>query len=538
MYANGPLHLGHMVEVIQTDIWCRFQRLRDNDCIYISGDDAHGSPIMLSAEKRGQTPETMIQEIGKYHKADFRDFEISVNHYYTTHSEENRVLSEFIYNALKKNGDIETRYIEQYYDPVKEMFLPDRFIKGNCPRCNTPDQYGDNCETCGATYDPTELKNPVSTVSGAKPVLKQSEHYFFQLNHYQDVLEKWIQGGHLQPQVKNKLMEWLHQGLKSWDISRDKPYFGFKIPGTLDKYFYVWLDAPIGYMAAFQHYCEKIDTQYTFNDYWLSNSTAELYHFIGKDIIYFHGLFWPAMLKGSGFRMPTTLFAHGFLTVEGKKMSKSRGTFIQARTYLNHLDPEYLRYYLAAKLASGVDDIDLNFEDFILRVNSDLVGKVVNIASRSAGFIHKKFGGMLSPELDNQSLLERLRNAAPDIAAYYENRDYSHAVRRIMELADSVNQYVDEQKPWVLAKEAGQETKVHAVCSTSVNLFRLLMIYLKPILPVMAKNVEDFLNIPPLKWDDIHVSLTQHCINPFKPLMQRIDPEKIAALKHEARQNI
>lgn len=536
MYANGPLHLGHMVEVIQTDVWCRFQRLRGHDCIFVCGDDAHGTPIMLSAEKRGQTPEVMIQEIGELHVADYQDFCIRVDNYYTTHSEENRELAEYIYTQLQKNGDIETRIIEQAYDPVKEMFLPDRFVKGECPKCGAKDQYGDNCEACGATYAPTELINPKSAVSGATPIAKESEHYFFQLDHYQSMLQQWTEAGHLQPQVKNKLNEWLEQGLIAWDISRDKPYFGFKIPGTADKYFYVWLDAPIGYMASFKNLCDKTQNL-SFDEYWQKDSTVELYHFIGKDIIYFHGLFWPAMLRGAGFRTPTAIFAHGFLTVDGQKMSKSRGTFIQARTYLNYFDPEYLRYYFAAKLSNGVDDLDLNFDDFMLRVNADLVGKVVNIASRSAGFIVKKFNNLLSHCIDAPELLAKLCNAKDNIADCYENRDYSRAVRQIMELADLVNQYVDEQKPWALAKQEGQEDKVQEVCSMSINLFRIIMIYLKPILPVMAEKVEAFLNIKPLQWSDIDTPLIDHRINPFQPLMQRIESEKIEALKVEAKQS-
>lgn len=538
MYANGPLHLGHMVEVVQTDIWCRFQRMRGNECTYVCGDDAHGTPIMLSAEKQGQTPEAMIEDIWHLHLADYNDFKISVDNYYTTHSEENRALAEFVYEQLKARGDIKTKTIEQAYDPEKQMFLPDRFVKGECPKCGCDDQYGDNCENCGATYDPTELKNPKSAVSGATPISKESEHYFFQLEHYTEMLQQWTEAGHLQEPVKNKLKEWLEQGLVDWDISRDKPYFGFKIPGTEDKYFYVWLDAPIGYMAAFKNLCNNEDSNLAFDDYWNKDSKAELYHFIGKDIIYFHGLFWPAMLHGAGLRTPTAITAHGFLTVDGQKMSKSRGTFIQARTYLNHFDPEYLRYYFAAKLSNGVDDIDLNFEDFMLRVNSDLVGKVVNIASRSAGFIYKKFDGLLSHCIAAPDLLEKLQNSADTIAEFYENHEYSRAVRLIMELADSVNQYIDAEKPWVLAKEAGQEDKVHEVCSMALNLFRILMIYLKPILPTMAENVEAFFNIEALQWSDIQTPLMDHQINRFKPLMQRIEAEKIEALRDDAKEAI
>jgi methionyl-tRNA synthetase len=526
MYANGPLHLGHILEVIQTDIWCRFQRLRGHNCTYVCGDDAHGTPIMLGAEKRGQSPEVMIEEFWNLHRADYKDFNISVDNYYTTHSEENRELAEFIYEQLKARGDINTKVIEQAYDPEKEMFLPDRFVKGECPKCGCADQYGDNCEHCGATYDPTELKNPKSAVSGATPVLKQSEHYFFQLGHYTEMLRQWTEAGHLQEPVKNKLKEWLGQGLADWDISRDKPYFGFKIPGTEDKYFYVWLDAPIGYMASFKNLCNKGDSKLNFDEYWNKDSKTELYHFIGKDIIYFHGLFWPAMLHGANLRTPTAITAHGFLTVDGQKMSKSRGTFIQARTYLKYLDPEYLRYYFAAKLSNSVDDIDLNFEDFMMRVNADLVGKVVNIASRSAGFIYKKFDGMLSHCIAEPELLAALQTASDSIAEAYEHHEYSRAVRMIMELADSVNQYIDAEKPWALAKEEEQADKVHEVCSMALNLFRILMVYLKPILPVMAEKVEAFFNIEPLIWADVEKPLTDHRINRFQPLMQRIEIEK------------
>ncbi len=529
MYANGPLHLGHMVEAIQTDIWCRFQRLKGHHCVYVCGDDAHGTPIMLNAEKKGVSPQSMIETYKALHQSDFLDFLINVDNYYTTHSEENRVLAEEIFTTLKSQGDIVTRTIEQAFDPEKSMFLPDRFVKGECPKCHAKDQYGDNCENCGATYDPTELINPISTVSGATPILKSSEHYFFKLNHYADGLRQWTKAN-LQPAVANKLNEWLDGDLNDWDISRDKPYFGFTIPGTEDKYFYVWLDAPIGYMASFKNLCDK-RKELDFSSYWDKDSEAELHHFVGKDIIYFHGLFWPAILAGSQHRTPTAIHAHGFLTVDGEKMSKSRGTFIQARTYLEHLVPEYLRYYFAAKLSDGVEDIDLNLKDFQLRVNADLVGKVVNIASRSAGFIYKKFDGLLSNVIAAPELLQTMQSKADEIANCYEHLQYSKATRLIMELADKVNQYIDAEKPWVLAKEPGNEDKVHEVCSLALNAFRILMIYLKPVLPQMAHKVESFLQIQPLCWDDIDKPLKNHQINRFQPLMARIQPEQIEALK-------
>ncbi|MCK4608036.1 MAG: methionine--tRNA ligase [Gammaproteobacteria bacterium] len=528
-YANGPIHLGHMVEYIQTDIWARFQRLRGNECLYLCGDDAHGTPIMLSANQQGISPEELTATIKVQHQEDFAAFAVEFDNFHTTHSDENRELVADIYKALSANGDIERRVIAQAYDPVKEMFLPDRFVKGECPCCGATDQYGDNCEVCGATYAPCELKNPISVVSGATPIQKESEHLFFRLDKYGDMLKQWIESEHVQPEVANKLNEWFSLGLKQWDISRDAPYFGFAIPGEKDKYFYVWLDAPVGYIASFKNLASR-QKELDFDVYWKAESEVELYHFVGKDIIYFHALFWPAVLTGAGLRKPTKVFAHGFLTVNGQKMSKSRGTFIKARDYLEHLNPEYLRYYFAAKLNSSIDDIDLNFEDFMLRVNSDLVGKVVNIASRCAGFINKKFAGMLSATLDDQDLWQQFVAASDKIADLYETLEYSHAVREIMALADKANQYIDQKKPWVLAKEEGREQEVQDICTMGINLFRILMIYLKPILPQMAKEVELFLNVEPLLWQDLEQPLLNHKIEKFKPLMQRVDPDSVSAL--------
>ena len=531
-YANGPIHLGHLVEYLQTDIWVRYQKMQGHECWYVCASDAHGTPIMLRAQTEGISAEELISRVHKEHDQDFADFLIEFDNFYTTHSEENRELSSDIYTRLRDADHISRRIITQAYDPEKEMFLPDRFIKGDCPRCGTKDQYGDNCESCGAAYSPTELINAVSVVSGATPVEKESEHLFFKLADFTELLKDWIHAGHLQDSVANKLDEWLEQGLQDWDISRDAPYFGFEIPDAPGKYFYVWLDAPIGYMASFKNLCDKKGLD--FDHYWKEDATTELYHFIGKDITNFHCLFWPAELHGAGYRMPTNVFVHGFLTVNGNKMSKSRGTFIMARSYLNHLSPEYLRYYYAAKLGAGVDDIDLNLEDFQARVNSDLVGKVVNIASRCAGFISKKFSGELSSEIHRPELLEKFTDASDSIAEYYESREFGRAIREIMGLADLANQYIDENKPWVLAKEAGREQEVQDVCSMGINLFRLLIIYLKPVLPAMAASAESFLNVPPLLWQDINKSLTSHTINRFKPLMTRIESSAIEAILEES----
>jgi len=527
-YANGEIHLGHLLEYIQTDIWVRFQKMQGNECHYVCADDAHGTPIMLKANEMGIDPEELIAEVSKRHQADFKDFNIEFSQFHSTHSDENRYFSELIYSRLKESGFIKTRVISQAFDPEKEMFLPDRFIKGECPKCGADDQYGDNCEVCGATYSTTELKNARSVVSGAVPVEKDSEHYFFDLPQFEQQLKDWTNAGHLQDEVSNKLAEWFDQGLQQWDISRDKPYFGFKIPGTEDKYFYVWLDAPIGYMASFKKLCDKSDLE--FDDFFEKGSDTELYHFIGKDIVYFHALFWPATLIGSNFRTPNAIFAHGFLSVNGQKMSKSRGTFIQARTYLETLNPECLRYYYAYKLSSKIDDIDLNLEDFKQRVNSDLVGKVVNIASRSASFVVKKFDKELSNNCCEQELYDEFVAASSEIAGHYEDRNFGQAMRSIMKLADKANQYIDDKKPWQLAKEEGNMQEVHEITSLAINLFRVLMTYLKPVLPEMAEKSEAFLNINSLNWDDMKSPLLGHQINKFKPLMTRIEDEQIEAM--------
>ena len=527
-YANGEIHLGHLLEYIQTDIWVRFQKMQGNECHYVCADDAHGTPIMLKADEMGIDPEELISGVSERHQADFKDFNIEFSQFHSTHSDENRYFSELIYSRLKESGFIKTRVISQAFDPEKEMFLPDRFIKGECPKCGADDQYGDNCEVCGATYSTTELKNARSVVSGAKPIEKDSEHYFFDLPQFEKELKNWTNAGHLQEEVRNKLAEWFDQGLQQWDISRDKPYFGFKIPGTEDKYFYVWLDAPIGYMASFKKLCDNSDLE--FDDFFAKGSDTELYHFIGKDIVYFHALFWPATLMGSNFRTPNAIFAHGFLSVNGQKMSKSRGTFIQARTYLETLNPECLRYYYAYKLSSKIDDIDLNLEDFKQRVNSDLVGKVVNIASRSASFVVKKFDKELSSHCIEQGLYDEFVAANTEIAGHYEDRNYGQAMRSIMKLADKANQYIDEKKPWQLAKEEGKSQEVHEITSLAINLFRVLMTYLKPVLPEMAEKSEAFLNVDSLNWDDIKSPLLGHQINKFKPLMTRIEDEQIEAM--------
>jgi methionyl-tRNA synthetase len=524
-YANGPIHIGHMLEYIQTDIWVRFQKLRGHECTYVCADDAHGTPIMLRAQAEGITPEVLIERMHREHLADFTDFGVDFDNFYSTHSPENRECAEFIYKALKKGDHIRTRTISQAYDPKAEMFLPDRFIKGTCPNCKTPDQYGDNCEKCGATYDPTELINPISVVSGEPPVEKDSEQYFFKLEDFEVMLKEWTRAGHIQKEIANKMDEWLEEGLKDWDISRNAPYWGFEIPDAPGKYFYVWLDAPIGYMASHKNWCKTNNRD--FDECWKTDSTMELHHFIGKDIARFHTLFWPAMLDGAGFRKPTAVYCHGFLTVDGQKMSKSRGTFIKARTYLDHLNPEYLRYYFAAKLGPGVDDIDLSLEDFTARVNSDLVGKVVNIASRCAGFINKSFGGKLADHLSDQTLHNQYLAAADGIAEAYENREYGKAMREVMALADKANQYIDEKQPWVNIKNPELHGDVHQVCSTGINCFRQLIIYLKPVLPKVAASAEEFLNVESLNWHNLPDILDGHQINRFKPLMTRIEPKLI-----------
>jgi methionyl-tRNA synthetase len=535
-YANGHLHLGHLVEHIQTDIWVRVHKMLGISCISVCGDDAHGTPIMLKAEQLGITPEALTQQMQKSHLGDLEGFFIEYDCYHTTHSPENQTLSSAIYEKLQAKGDIVKKTIRQAYDPVKAMFLPDRYVKGTCPKCKAENQYGDNCEVCGATYTPLELLNPISVISGAKPEQKESEHYFFDLPRYEKLLKAWTREGHLQTEVANKLDEWFEQGLKQWDISRDPPYFGFPIPGTKDKYFYVWLDAPIGYMASFMKYCEQTGT--SFDAFWSENSTAELYHFVGKDIIYFHALFWPAILAGSGHRLPTAVYSHGFVTVNGEKMSKSRGTFIEARTYLAHLDPEYLRYYFAAKLHGRVDDLDLCFTDFVQRVNADLVGKVVNIASRCANFINKRFENQLSDSLHEPALYQKLLDTKPFIIEAYVARDYARAVRLIMECADWVNQYIDHQKPWLLAKDEKTQDLVQPVCSMGIHLFRILITFLKPILPKMAKASEQFLQCEPLDWENIEKPLLNHKIATFSPLMTRVEQAKIDAMLSDAKKGI
>lgn len=528
-YANGSIHLGHMLEYIQTDMWVRFQKLRGNQCTYVCADDAHGSAIMLRAEKEGITPEQLIADVQAEHSSDFAEFLVDFDNFHSTHSDENRELSSMIYTRLRDAGHIANRSVTQYFDPEKGMFLADRFIKGTCPKCAAEDQYGDNCEKCGATYAPTELKNPKSAISGATPVLKDSKHFFFKLPDFQAMLQQWTRSGTLQDAVANKLAEWLDSGLQEWDISRDAPYFGFEIPDEPGKYFYVWLDAPIGYMASFKNLCAR-RPELDFDAYWKADSTTELYHFIGKDIVNFHALFWPAMLEGAGLRKPTAINVHGYLTVNGAKMSKSRGTFIKARTYLDHLAPEYLRYYYAAKLGRGVDDLDLNLEDFIQKVNSDLVGKVVNIASRCAGFIHKGNAGVMVGGDAAPELTEAFAAAAPSIAEAYEARDFARAMREIMALADRANAWIADKAPWSLAKQEGKQDEVQAICAQGVNLFRHLVIFLKPVLPVLAADAEAFLNVAPLRWDDHQSRLENHQLNAFKPLMSRIEPAKVEAM--------
>ena len=536
-FANGPIHLGHLLGYIQADIWVRFQRMAGNKVSYVCADDTHGTAIMLSAEREGISPEQLIARVNQEHARDFAGFHVDFDIYYTTHSDENREQAELIYQRLKDADKIAQRSITQLYDPEKEMFLADRFIKGDCPKCGAPDQYGDNCESCASTYDATDLKNPYSTISGATPVKKESTHFFFKLPEFSDMLKEWTRSGVLAPQVANKLAEWLDAGLQEWDISRDAPYFGFEIPGETGKYFYVWLDAPIGYMASFKKLCESRE-DLEFDDYWSNDADSELYHFIGKDIINFHALFWPAMLETANFKKPDLISVNGFLTVNGQKMSKSRGTFIMAQTYLEHLNPEYLRYYFAAKLSSTPEDLDLNLEDFAQRVNSDVVGKVVNIASRCAGFINKNFAGNLGTTLAVPELIAEFQKAGDEIAALFEARDFSKAIRLIMSLADKANQYIAEQQPWVIAKENPQAEEVQIICATGLNLFRILLIYLKPVLPVIAAKGEAFLQIKPLAWDDAQSLLTNHEIGRFEPLMTRIELSKVQDMVQASKESL
>ncbi|WP_049248309.1 methionine--tRNA ligase [Neisseria elongata] len=546
-YANGSIHLGHMVEHIQTDVWVRFQKLRGHECYYCCADDTHGTPVMLAAQKQGIAPEDMIAKVREEHLADFTGFFIGYDNYYSTHSPENKQFSEQIYRALKANGKIESRVIEQLFDPEKQMFLPDRFVKGECPKCHAQDQYGDNCEVCGTTYSPTELINPYSAVSGAKPELRESEHFFFKLGECADFLKSWTSGNnphdgkpHLQPEALNKMKEWLGEGeettLSDWDISRDAPYFGFEIPDAPGKYFYVWLDAPVGYMASFKNLCDRIGIN--FDEYFKADSQTEMYHFIGKDILYFHALFWPAMLHFSGHRAPTGVYAHGFLTVDGQKMSKSRGTFITAKSYLEQgLNPEWMRYYIAAKLNSKIEDIDLNLQDFISRVNSDLVGKYVNIAARASGFIAKRFEGRLK-DVSGSALLAKLAAESDTIAEQYENREYARALRDIMALADAVNEYVDANKPWELAKQEGQDERLHEVCSELINAFTMLTAYLAPVLPQTAANAARFLNLDAITWANTRETLGEHAINKYEHLMQRVEQKQVDDLIEANKQSI
>ncbi|GIU26080.1 methionine--tRNA ligase [Shewanella hafniensis] len=534
-YANGPIHLGHMLEYIQTDIWSRYQKLRGHECHYICADDAHGTPIMLKAQQLGIAPEDMIAQVNKEHQQDFADFNIAFDNYHSTHSEENRVLASDIYLKLRANGYIKSKSISQLFDPEKSMFLPDRFVKGTCPKCKSPDQYGDNCDACGATYSPTELINPKSAVSGATPVMKDTEHFFFDLPAFEGMLKEWTRSGALQTEMANKLDEWFEQGLQQWDITRDAPYFGFEIPDAPGKYFYVWLDAPIGYMGSFKNLCDK-RPELSFDEFWSKDSTAEVYHFIGKDIVYFHSLFWPAMLHGSGYRQPNSVYAHGYVTVNGAKMSKSKGTFIKARTYLDHLDPEYLRYYYAAKLSSRIDDLDLNLEDFAQRVNSDLVGKLVNLASRTAGFITKRFDGKLA-KINDTTLTEAFLAKQDVIADFYESREYGKAMREIMALADIANGFVADAAPWQMVKHDDQQEAAHQVCSNALNLFRILVTYLKPVLPRLAQDVEAFFQLP-LTWDALSQDLAGHEIAPFKAMMQRVELDKVNAMVADSKDNL
>ena len=546
-YANGSIHLGHMVEHIQTDVWVRFQKLRGHECYYCCADDTHGTPVMLAAQKQGIAPEDMIAKVREEHLADFTGFFIGYDNYYSTHSPENKQFSQDIYRALKANGKIESRVIEQLFDPEKQMFLPDRFVKGECPKCHAQDQYGDNCEVCGTTYSPTELINPYSAVSGAKPELRESEHFFFKLGECADFLKAWTSGNnphdgkpHLQPEALNKMKEWLGEGeettLSDWDISRDAPYFGFEIPDAPGKYFYVWLDAPVGYMASFKNLCDRIGVD--FDEYFKADSQTEMYHFIGKDILYFHALFWPAMLHFSGHRAPTGVYAHGFLTVDGQKMSKSRGTFITAKSYLEQgLNPEWMRYYIAAKLNSKIEDIDLNLQDFISRVNSDLVGKYVNIAARASGFIAKRFEGRLKDVADSE-LLAKLTAQSEAIAECYESREYAKALRDIMALADIVNEYVDANKPWELAKQEGQDERLHEVCSELINAFTMLTAYLAPVLPKVAENAAKFLNLEAITWANTRETLGEHAINKYEHLMQRVEQKQVDDLIEANKQSI
>ena len=534
-YANGPIHLGHLVEYLQTDIWVRSQKMAGNECLYICADDAHGTPIMLKAQELKITPEKLIDKIYKEHIKDFSDFHIEFDNYYSTHSDENKKFSEYIFNQLKERGDIVSKTINQFYDEKAQMFLPDRYIKGGCPKCHAKDQYGDSCEECGATYLSTDIINPISTVSDTKPITKKTDHFFFKLSSYETFLKKWISNDTTQTEIKNKLNEWLSDGLVDWDITRDTPYFGFNIPGTKDKFFYVWLDAPIGYIASHKNYCEKNNKN--FDEYWKSDSNCELYHFIGKDIAYFHALFWPAMLEGSGFRKPNAVYCHGFLTINGEKMSKSRGTFFNARTYLNHLNPEYLRYYFASRLADKIEDIDLNFDDFQSRVNSDLVGKIINIGSRCSKFINKDFSNELSATFNNEKLINNCLSYLDEIINNYEGRNFSTNIRLISSMADDINKYLDEEKPWVKIKDKKNHEMVQKICTDGMNLFRILIGYLKPVLPKISEKVENIMQCEPINWENIKDSILSKKIQEFKPIITRIDKDSLEGMINESGEN-
>ena len=535
-YANGSIHMGHLVEYLQTDIWVRFQKLRGHDCTYVCASDAHGTPIMLKARELGVSPEELTEKISAEFVQDFSDFGVDFDNYYTTHSAENEALVGAIYKTLRDSGDIYTRTIEQSYDEKEGIFLPDRFVRGTCPRCASKDQYGDACEVCGATYSPEDLIDPVSVLSGTKPVKRESEHYFFKLSDYEERLREWISSAALHKSVIAKLDEWFDAGLRDWDISRDEPYFGFRIPGTEDKYFYVWLDAPVGYMASFKNLCDR-DDSLDFDDYWKAGSDAEVYHFIGKDIMYFHTLFWPAVLSSAGYRTPTSVYAHGFLTINGKKMSKARGTFINARTYLDHLNPSYLRYYYAAKLGPTIEDIDLNLEDFIARVNSDLVGKLVNIASRCAGFISKRFAGKLADELAAPDLFAEFTAASETIAQHFEAREYSKAMRLIMALADRANRYIDETKPWIMIKDDDKSNDVQLVCTQGLNMFRSLMIYLAPVIPAVAEKARTYFNEDQWQWSHASSPLLGTILPKFQPLLTRVEADQVHRMVEQSRES-
>jgi len=526
-YANGPLHLGHIIEAVQTDIWVRYQKMCGNDCLYVCAEDTHGTPIMIRAQQQGTTPEQMIAAVAAEHRADYDGFLIGFDQFHSTHAPENRLLTHELYARLRDAGHIARRSVRQAYDEKAQMFLPDRYVRGSCPRCKSADQYGDSCEVCGATYTPAELIDPVSTVSDTRPVWRESEHLFFRLGNFEAMLRQWLASGSLQLAVQAKLGEWFEAGLQDWDISRDAPYFGVEIPDAPGKYFYVWFDAPIGYIASFE--ALRKQRGLNFDEYWRSESATELYHFIGKDISYFHTLFWPAVLHGAGLRRPTAVYVHGFLTINGQKMSKSRGTFITARRYLEHLPPEALRYYFAAKLSDGIEDIDLSLDDFLARTNSDLVGKLVNIASRCAGFIERG-GGRLAALLPDPALYAEFVGAAGTIGALYESRNYAAAIRDIMALADRANQYVDQHKPWKLAREPARAAEVAGVATQGINLFRVLISMLAPVLPQTAANAERFLGVPLKRWNDIEQPLLDTPLALYQPLATRLDPAAVGKL--------